>query len=177
MSHTDDDWRVRSDGLHSRVHAFIRSAPQNREPFEQLALDIARFQAERIPGFARLVESRHSALDNVQAIPAVPVEAFRLTRIAVHPRKDDVVRYETSGTTSGQPGIHAMRRTDTYRLSAIAFGRQALLPSGGSRGKRGCPIATGRRENIVARSDGADVHGRVRFGCIRYVRGAVRGGC
>ncbi len=130
MSHASDDWQVRSDGLHSRVHTFIRSAPHDREAFEQLALDIARFQAERIPGFARLVELRNSCLDNLEAIPAVPVEAFRLTRIAVHPYEADVVRYETSGTTSGEPGIHAMRRTDTYRLSAIAFGRQALLPSG-----------------------------------------------
>ena len=130
MANPSDDWRVRSDGLHSRVHAFIQSAPHDREAFERLALDIARFQAERIPGFARLVESRHAGLENVNAIPAVPVEAFRLARIAVHPHEDDVVRYETSGTTSGHPGIHAMRRTDTYRLSAIALGRQALLPSG-----------------------------------------------
>ncbi len=129
---------VLSDGLHSRVQRFIQSAPQSREAFEPLALEIARFQAEHIPGFARLVEVRRSRLDRLDDVPAVPVEAFRLTRIAAHPPDADVVRYATSGTTSDQPGIHAMRRIDTYRISALTWGRQALLPLGVD---RACVVA------------------------------------
>jgi hypothetical protein len=129
---------VLSDGLHSRVQRFIQSAPQSREAFEPLALEIARFQAAHIPGFARLVEARHSRLDRLDDVPAVPVEAFRLTRIAAHPPDADVVRYATSGTTSDQPGIHAMRRIDTYQVSALTWGRQALLPLGVD---RACVVA------------------------------------
>ena len=133
MSNPRESWLVRSDGLHSRVQRFIQAATQNREEFEQLALEIAHFQAEQIPGFARLIDARHSRLDSLESVPAIPVEAFRLARIAVHPPEVDAVRYVTSGTTSGQPGIHVMRRTDTYRSAAITGARQALLPHGTDR--------------------------------------------
>ena len=125
-------WLARSDALHSRVQAYIHTTNHNRDTFEALSLDIARFQADFIPGFARLVESRKSRLESVSAIPAVPVDAFRLARIAVHPPEVDVVRYQTSGTTSGKPGVHSMRRTDTYQTSAIAWGQKGLLTPGAS---------------------------------------------
>ena len=125
-------WLARSDALHSRVQAYIHTTNHNRDTFEALALDIARFQADFIPGFARLVESRKSRLESVSAIPAVPVDAFRLARIAAHPPEVDVVRYQTSGTTSGKPGVHSMRRTDTYQTSAIAWGQKGLLTPGAS---------------------------------------------
>ena len=123
-------WLVRSDALHSRVQSFIQSVPEDRDTLDSLALEIARFQADFIPGFARLVAAHHSRLDTLGAIPAVPVDTFRLARIAVHPPDTDVVRYRTSGTTSGQPGLHFMRRTDTYRISATTWGKQGLLPPG-----------------------------------------------
>lgn len=123
-------WLEISDVLHSRVQEYIRGAAHSRAAFEALALEIARFQALFSPGFARLVNSRKSSLDSLSSIPAVPVEAFRLTRIAVHPPELDVACYHTSGTTSGQPGLHCLRRTDTYETSAIAWAREGLLPRG-----------------------------------------------
>jgi hypothetical protein len=130
MSTGNPPWLTVSDGLHSRVQEFILSGSQSREEFEQLALQIAKYQAEFIPGYARLVQAHNSRLDCLDALPAVPVEAFRLTRIAAHPQSVDAVRYVTSGTTSDQRGTHFMRRTDTYRTSAVTWGRHALLPSG-----------------------------------------------
>ncbi|HMJ11994.1 MAG TPA: acyl-protein synthetase [Polyangiaceae bacterium] len=116
-----------SDALHARVRAYARAPRHSSAEFEQLALDIAHFQARHNAGFARLVERHGSALRTVGEIPAVPVEAFRLTRVAVHPPELDEVRFETSGTTHEARGMHVMRTTQTYRRVALQFGRPALL--------------------------------------------------
>jgi hypothetical protein len=119
-----------SDQLHERVQRFATGS--STETFEQLALDIARFQAEASPGFRRLVQARASALGTLEDIPPVPSDAFRLARVATHPAELDRVRFFTSGTTGAERGTHAMRRTDTYELLSLAFGREALLPRAAS---------------------------------------------
>jgi len=119
-----------SDALHARVQAFARAGA--RDDFDELALAIARFQCRHSPGFARLVRHHASALDSVASIPAVPAEAFRLSRVAVHTVLDDQVRFRTSGTSSADTGTHAMRRLDTYRLLSLEFGRRALASSLGA---------------------------------------------
>jgi len=113
-----------SDALHARVRAFARGAAT--DDFEALALDIARFQERSSPGFARLVASRGAELDQLSAVPGVPAQTFRLTRVAVHPPELDVARFETSGTT-GDPGVHAFRTLETYEALALAHGARALL--------------------------------------------------
>jgi hypothetical protein len=113
-----------SDSLHARVRRFATSGDAGA--FDALALDIARFQAEASPGFARLVASRGRPLVSVDAIPAVPVAAFRLTRVAVHPPELDAARFETSGTTGSTSGVHALRTTETYEALALGFGTRAL---------------------------------------------------
>ena len=115
-----------SEALHGRVRALSRS--QGDDGFETLALDIARFQARWSPGYRRLLEARGNALDSVDAIPAVPVDAFRVARVAVHPPELDAVRFVTSGTTSSARGVHAMRTTETYRELSLRFGRECLVP-------------------------------------------------
>ena len=118
-----------SEALHERVRRFAANA--SAESFEALALDIARFQADASPGFGRLVAGRGGRLDGVSSIPAVPVAAFRLTRVAVHPPELDVRRFSTSGTTGSVPGIHALRTTDTYEALALNSGARALRNSAG----------------------------------------------
>lgn len=115
-----------SDALHARVRAFARSGGAS-EAFADLALAIARFQAEHVPGFARLVALDGSTLDTVASIPAVPTDAFRLTRVAAHPPELDTVRFETSGTTASERGVHVMRTTETYAELALLGGEAALL--------------------------------------------------
>jgi hypothetical protein len=99
------------------------------ESFDTLALDIAKYQAAQIPGVARLVAARGVDLSDLSAFPAVPVEAFRLARIAAHPEELDEARFETSGTTGAAAGVHPMRTTETYRELALAMGRAALTSS------------------------------------------------
>jgi hypothetical protein len=121
-----------SDALHARVRAFARA--EGGDDFETLALELARFQAEASPGFARLVAHRGRALERLSDIPGVPTHAFKLSRVAIHPPELDVARFVTSGTTQAERGVHAFRTTATYRALALAGGERALL--GFSRGPR-----------------------------------------
>jgi hypothetical protein len=116
--------------LHARVRAFARG--EGAERFDDLALELAHFQAEHSPAFARLVSLHESKLTSVSDIPAVPVDAFRLTRVAVHPPAQDVARFVTSGTTSSERGEHPMRTLDTYVELALLLGRRALLGTTGT---------------------------------------------
>jgi acyl-CoA synthetase (AMP-forming)/AMP-acid ligase II len=124
--------------LHARVLRFARTSldaqsglqppsAEGADDFERLACDIARLQADTSPGYARLVERRGSQLDSLDSIPAVPVETFRLTRVATHPVEDDVARFVTSGTTGSAAGTHVFRTLATYRELALAWGERALF--------------------------------------------------
>jgi len=122
-----------SDALHARVRAFAEGKAS--DDFEALALAIARFQAEHSPRFAALVKSRNARLESVDAVPAVPTDAFRVTRVAVHPPERDRVRFMTSGTTRARAahGVHPLRTTETYETVALIAGARALLAERGPR--------------------------------------------
>lgn len=117
-----------SERLHARVRLFARDAlaGTKAETFDGLAADIARFQAAHIPGFRRLADAHGAALSDAASIPAVPVDAFRLARVAVHPPELDAARFTTSGTTGAAPGMHAMRTTETYRQLSLSWAIPAL---------------------------------------------------
>jgi hypothetical protein len=125
-----------SDALHARSQSFIRSALAGlraSESLDQLALDIARYQAANVPAIERLARARGVDLEHAQsslAIPAVPTDVFRLTRVAAHPPAEDRVVFRTSGTSQGAAarGEHALRTTATYELGALGFGQQMLWP-------------------------------------------------
>jgi hypothetical protein len=111
----------RSEELHAAARALT-----NPTDLERLALEIAEFQARFSKGFARLVRSRGAALDDLPSIPAVPTDAFKLTRVAVHPPELDVASFHTSGTTAEARGTHHFRTLETYHATSLAFGRRAL---------------------------------------------------
>lgn len=121
-----------ADALHARARAFVKAFSAGEAPpqaFDALALDLARFQASRSPGYARLCASRDVDLAHAvtaSQVPAVPTDAFKVTRVATFPPSDDCVVFRTSGTTIGTRGTHAMRTTATYDAGALAFGRWAL---------------------------------------------------
>jgi hypothetical protein len=122
---------ARSDELHARVQRFASGG--SAETFRGLAQEIAQFQREFSAGFARLCARSSGAADVVELIPGVPCDAFRMTRVALHPASEDEARFATSGTTGSARGIHALRRLDTYRALALRFGRAALLDSNARR--------------------------------------------
>lgn len=121
-----------SEDLHARarawVDAFEADAPMP-ERFDALACDLARFQAAHVPGFARLLAARGlapSALAQADDIPAVPTDAFKLTRVATFPPEEARSVFRTSGTTVGARGTHELRDPATYDRAAVAFGRRWL---------------------------------------------------
>lgn len=109
------------------VDAFERDA--TLPDFDALAVDLARYQAEHAPGYARLCRARGidpAALARVDEIPAVPTDAFKLTRVAAFDSSSAAVTFRTSGTTLGARGSHEMRDPTTYEAAALAFGRRWL---------------------------------------------------
>lgn len=122
-----------SDALHVRVRAFIDSFVAGAAPsesFDAIAIDLARFQASRIPGLVRLARVRGVdplRLERAAEVPAVPTDAFKHTRIATYPPGHESVVFRTSGTTTSTRGAHAFRDVATYDQAALAFGRHALF--------------------------------------------------
>jgi hypothetical protein len=121
-----------SDELHARararVVAFEVGAPPP-EPFDTLACDLARFQAAEIEGYARLCRARRvdpSALASATDIPAVPTDAFKVTRVSTFPPELTAKTFRTSGTTVGARGESDVRDVATYDAAAVAFGRRWL---------------------------------------------------
>jgi hypothetical protein len=128
---------ARSEALHARVRAVIAatSCGEAAEPFDGLALDVARFQADHVAPVARLVRARGldlAAAASAEAIPAVPCDVFRLARVASHAPDLDARVFRTSGTSQGREarGEHALRTTATYEAAALAFGAAMLWPEG-----------------------------------------------
>jgi hypothetical protein len=128
--------KLESDALHERALGFVRAfeggAPMP-ESFDALACDIARFQAKHVEGHARLSRARGAspaAFQVASDIPAVPTDAFKVTRVAWFANEEARATFRTSGTSVGARGTHEMRRPETYDAAAIAFGRWALVPDG-----------------------------------------------
>jgi hypothetical protein len=128
------DRRSASAALHGRaramVAAFERGAPMP-EPFDALAVDLARFQAAHVAGYARLCAARGidpRSLENAGEAPAVPTDAFTLTHVFAFDAGEAAVTFRTSGTTLGARGAHPMRDAGTYDAAALGFGRAMLAP-------------------------------------------------
>lgn len=99
------------------------------EPFDVLACDLARHQAASIEGYARLCRARGvdvATLASAADIPAVPTDAFKVTRVATFDPTATATTFRTSGTTIGTRGEHALRDVATYDAAAVAFGRHWL---------------------------------------------------
>jgi hypothetical protein len=116
-----------------RLLAFIESWGAS-ERFEDLTLEIFRYQFAHCLPFAELCRSRGifdpQTLSSIDAIPLVPTDAFKMYRLACFPEAAHEVRFETSGTTQGRPGVHVMRDTQLYDAAAIPCFRRALLADG-----------------------------------------------
>jgi hypothetical protein len=124
--------RSESDALHVRVRAmmgaFERAQPMP-EPFDALAVDLARFQAKHVAGYARLCAARGVDPSRIAAAgeaPAVPTDAFKLASVFAFEAGDAAAIFRTSGTTIGARGSHPIREIATYDTGALAFGRAML---------------------------------------------------
>ena len=125
---------ARSSSLHRRARAFVDAfekgeSPSNPADFNAFASELARYQAEHAPGYARLCRARGidpASITRAEEIPAVPTDAFKLTRVATFDDSETKITFRTSGTTVGARGAHPMRDPSTYDAAALAFGRRWL---------------------------------------------------
>jgi len=123
---------VESDALHARVRALIDAFEQGRpmpEAYDDVSRDVVRFQGEHVPGYARLCAARGvdpGAVTAAAGAPAVPVDAFRVSRVFAFEERLARFAFRTSGTTTGARGTHFMRDAATYDAAALAFGRAML---------------------------------------------------
>jgi len=129
----DRDRRSASEALHERARAMVRAYARRASPsesFDALAVDLARFQAAHVPGYARLCAARGvdpGALVRAGEAPAVPTDAFKVARVFCFEDGDATITFRTSGTTVGARGRHAMRDVRTYDAAALASGRAMLF--------------------------------------------------
>jgi len=135
----DDATDLASEELHRRARELVSAFEAGgslASSFDALACDLARFQAGRIEGYARLCRARGvdpATLARAEDIPAVPTDAFKVTRVATFdPSLDDAAStgtFRTSGTSQGEAarGVHRMREVSTYDAAAVASGRRWLV--------------------------------------------------
>ncbi len=127
--------RDESDALHRRVQRYIADSLANRatERFDDLACDLARFQARWIEPVRRCHAAQGIDAETLRAaerIPALPTDVFRLRRVAAHAASEDVGVFETSGTSQELSGRHPFRSLGSYVLGARAWALRMLWPDG-----------------------------------------------
>jgi hypothetical protein len=135
---------TQSDALHRAVQDFaeralagVFSRSEQTAQFDALAVRVAQYQAQHCDPIRRLFSSHGlevSSLSSVTDLPALPSDAFRLSRVACHEAALDAVKYRTSGTTARRTGEHCLRTVATYRKLSTLLGRQALLGRAVSKG-------------------------------------------
>jgi hypothetical protein len=126
-----------SEALHQAVQDFGSAAfagqlstIEQATQFEALALRIAQYQADHCEPVRRLFQSYDLGVSSQQAVaqlPALPADAFRLSRVACHDAALDQAKYRTSGTTVRHTGEHCLRSVATYRHLSTLLGKRALL--------------------------------------------------
>lgn len=132
MTPFSDESVAASDRLHARARALVAAFEAGQpppEPFDALACDLGRYQAAHSEGYARLCRARRvdpAALASAADLPAVPTDAFKMTRVATFPPALTTKTFRTSGTTVGARGENHLRDVGTYEAAAVAFGRRWL---------------------------------------------------
>lgn len=81
-------------------------------------------QSRSVRAYGRLAKDREPG----HGWPAVPTDVFRYLRVASHAPTEDRRVFQTSGTTQGTRGVHALRDLRTYDRAAEAAARLYLFP-------------------------------------------------
>jgi hypothetical protein len=132
--------------LPDRVLAFIRAcstAPHgcNGSLFNALALELFKFQFERVPVYQRFCQSRGISPDTVchwTSIPAVPASAFQQVELSALPAAARNCVFLSSGTTGEARSrhFHSLESLGVYEASLLPWFKHHLLSDVGSAGLR-----------------------------------------
>jgi hypothetical protein len=107
-------------------------APMDEAKFDELARLLFAWQYGHVRAFARLCAAHGVSPKNLRSwkdIPAMPQQVFKLEKLYARGLGKPGAIYETSGTTTGQPGRQFLASTDLYR--AVALGNAARPPTEG----------------------------------------------
>lgn len=119
--------------LKTRIHALIDACAHGAraEPERDALLhDLQAFQCRNVEAYGRFASQRrvHAQARGVDALPALPTDAFRFARIAGHAESEDVRRFMSSGTTQDARSQHVFRDLSMYDHAAEVAARYALFP-------------------------------------------------
>lgn len=122
------------DNLHARALALITrlsNGARDDEGRDALLCDLLREQSLQIDAYARLCRHRGVSpsivTEDPSHFPAMPTDVFRYTRVATHPPDQDRRVFQTSGTTSGRRGQHALSDLSLYDIAARIFAQHSLF--------------------------------------------------
>lgn len=113
--------------MHQRVAAFLRDPTS--EPFDTLALDVARLQFDEVAAYARLCRSlgrNPHELTDPGEIPPVPTLAFKREVFAVAPAQRT---FRSSGTRGAGRSEHHQPWPDLYDLAVDNSFPASCLPA------------------------------------------------
>lgn len=111
-------------------------APLDEAAFNELTLEVFRYQVRAVPVYGRFVANRGidpALVTDWRDVPAVPTRAFRrIPLVAGDPDGAEAV-FRTSGTTGdeGIRGTHRVLDLGLYRASLLPMARRHLHPDGG----------------------------------------------
>jgi len=102
--------------------------------FSTLACELHAFQKARCPVIAAYsaVVSREDEPCDWKQIPALPLEAFKRTRVTIFPEEATVREFRTSGTTGERYGQHFFADLTLYEKSTVAGWEASGLPVRGA---------------------------------------------
>jgi hypothetical protein len=104
--------------------------PLDDEKFDDLAQRLFAFQFGHVPAYRRLCVAHGVTPESITSwkeIPAMPQQVFKHEKLFAHGKARAAAIYETSGTTTGQPGRQHLLATDIYRWVAVAGAQLAGL--------------------------------------------------
>jgi hypothetical protein len=107
--------------------------PLDEATWDGLARKLFTSQFANVPVYRRLCEAHDFTPRNYTSwkdIPAVPQQLFKREKLYAHGLGPPKAIYETSGTTTGQPGRQHLFHTDIYAAVGVAGARQAGLFDG-----------------------------------------------
>jgi hypothetical protein len=108
------------------IAALLGPLPGRR--WEELACELFGWQFARVPEFRRLCEGHGvspATLRSWRDIPSMPQQLFKRANLFAHGDAKPAAIYETSGTTTGEPGRQHLLRTDIYEAVCVAGARRA----------------------------------------------------
>jgi phenylacetate-coenzyme A ligase PaaK-like adenylate-forming protein len=110
------------------IDALLGPLPERR--WEEMVCELFVWQYARVPAFRRLCEGHGvspATLRSWRDIPAMPQQLFKRAKLFAHGDAKPAAIYETSGTTTGEPGRQHLLRTDIYQAVCVAGARRMGL--------------------------------------------------